>query len=273
MLIQETPFKHWIDNFYGYGSWDAKIWLIGYEEGGGDLPEEVAEKLNYFYNIHSQNTQPTLCDIRELYRQVVFRVDGPKGERFANLHDYRFDSNAALSSVWKNLAAFGHGYRHKPLPDDLLAYQRHSFASLTGAEALIQFYPLPSPHSHAWYYSWLDLPKQFSFLKTRASYEAHVYEDRMNTILHKISAYKPDIVLMYGMNNINALKKSVQDVFQAAKFKAEKAVKLQTPQYHQANLNGTTLVITTQIPALKHNRIETGFDWEAFGKLVKSKAI
>jgi hypothetical protein len=31
------------------------------------------------------------------------------------------------------------------------------------------------------------------------------------------------------------------------------------------------MLITTQIPALRHNRIETGFDWQAFGKSVKSE--
>jgi len=31
------------------------------------------------------------------------------------------------------------------------------------------------------------------------------------------------------------------------------------------------MLITTQIPALRHNRIETGFDWGEFGKKVKSE--
>jgi hypothetical protein len=47
-----------------------------------------------------------------------------------------------------------------------------------------------------------------------------------------------------------------------------KAVKQQIPQHHRAELPGTTLLITTQIPALRHNRIETGFDWLEFGKRV-----
>ena len=40
MLIEEKTVKHWIDNFYGYGSWDARIWFIAHEESGGDVPEE-----------------------------------------------------------------------------------------------------------------------------------------------------------------------------------------------------------------------------------------
>ena len=91
----------------------------------------------------------------------------------------------------------------------------------------------------------------------------------MHSILKNISVYKPEVVLMYGMDNINFLKKSVRAFFPAAKFRMMKGIKRQTPQYHRTDFNGTTLLITTQIPALKHNRIETGFDWYGFGKLVK----
>ena len=76
---------------------------------------------------------------------------------------------------------------------------------------------------------------------------------------------------MYGMHNINGLKKSVQDLYPTAKFKMVKGTKLAIPQHHIANLDGTTLVITTQMPALKHNRAESGFDWEEFGKKVMTE--
>src|SRR4051812_43681696 len=112
MHIEENALKHWINNFYGYGSWNANIWFVAYEEGGGDLPEEVAEKLNYFYRKHRSDMK-ALCDIRELYKHAAFRADGPKAGLFRNLFEYRFDDHAAQSSVWKNLIAFVHGYRNK----------------------------------------------------------------------------------------------------------------------------------------------------------------
>jgi hypothetical protein len=276
MLIEENALKHWIDNFYGYGSWQAKFWFIGYEESGGDVPEEVAEKINYFSRVHASAEGGPLCDIRELYRHVAVRWDPPsrrassnKTPLFANRYEYRFDNGAVQHGIWKNLIAFVHGYRNEE-PPDLLAYQKHSFASTSAHnEALIPLYPLPSPHNHAWYYSWLDLP-QLGFLKSRNLYQDHVYQRRINRILSNINTYKPEIVLMYGMDNINKLKKSVQEIFPATKFKMIKATKRQIPQHHQADVDGTTMLITTQIPALRHNRIETGFDWEEFGKRVRS---
>ena len=268
MLIKENTLKYWIDNFYGYGSWHAKFWFVGYEESGGDFPEEVAEKLNYFYDIKSLTT-PTLCDIRELYRHVAFRVEGPRADKFANLNDHRFGNQATLHGAWKNLVAFVHGHQNKKLPD-LLTYQKNSFAlPSSSVEALIQLYPLPG-HNHAWYYAWLDLP-QFPFLKSRALYQEHVYLNRMHSILQNIGVYKPEVVLMYGMENINMLKKSIIEFFPTAKFKMVKAIKRQIPQHHRADVGGTTILITTQIPALRHNRIETGFDWYTFGKLVNMK--
>src|SRR5690606_20193738 len=78
MLIAEQHLGHWIENFYGYGSWKARFWFVGYEESGGDVPEEVAEKINYFFEQHQPDTNGTLCNIRELYQHVSIWWEGPK---------------------------------------------------------------------------------------------------------------------------------------------------------------------------------------------------
>jgi hypothetical protein len=269
MLIGEDAINHWIENFFGYGSWESGIWLISYEESGGDLPEEVAEKINHFLRLYPPTPNGCLCDLRELSKEVTIVRERSKEALFNNRYEYRFGDNAVLNGIWKNLIGFVHGYRNLQLPD-LHAYQKETFVSLKNNEALIKLYPLPSPHNHAWYYSWLDLP-QLDFLKNRAQYEEHTYPHRIQTILSNIITYKPELVLMYGMNNINKLKKSILEYFEGAKFKMIKATKQQIPQHHRADINGTTILITTQIPALRHNRIETGFDWYAFGKRVKSE--
>lgn len=269
MLIEEKPLAHWIDHFYGYGSWQARTWFVAHEDGGGDLPEEVAEKINYFYKIQPQQTHPTLCNIREAYRHFSMHGEGPRADLFANLHAYRFGEHAQVSGVWRNLIAFAHSFKNEELPDPLL-YQKNFFVE-PGAqrEALIKLYPLPSPHNHAWYYSWLDQPR-FPFLKSRTLYQEHLFARRMQNILSNLIVYRPELVLMYGMENINTLKKSVQTVFPDSKFKTIKAVKMQTPQYHRSDINGTVLLITTQIPSLRHGRVETGFDWREFGRQVRA---
>jgi hypothetical protein len=261
MLIKEHTLQYWLDSFYGFGSWEAPVWFVGYEEGGGDLPEEVAEKLDYFYNLKPAGT-PLLCDLRDLYRHAAFRTDGPRASLFSTLHDYRFGDHAVLHGIWKNLIAFAHGYQGGELPD-LLDYQKNYFTRTS--ETLIALYPLPSPHNHAWYYSWLDLPQK-SILKTRKLYEEQVYPQRMETILTRIQEHRPQVVLMYGMTNINQLKGSVQAFFQHARFTMVKGIKHEIPQHHRATIGDTILIITTQIPALKHNRTDSGFDWAGFGR-------
>lgn len=267
MLIREEALKHWIEHFYGYGSWQAKCWFVAYEEGGGDTPEEVADKLNYFHHVHTSDKDKQLCDIRDLYRQVNFRMDGPRSDLFSNLFDYRFGPYAVQHGAWKNLIAFVHGYQNLSLPD-LLTYQKNSLASPSlEREALLRFYPLPA-HNHAWYYSWLELP-QLPFLKSRAAYQEHVYPGRIQYILENMDKYHPDVVVMYGMNNIDRLKKSIKAIYPGTQFKMVKALKQVIPQHHRADIGATTLLITTQLPQLRHNRIETGFDWYEFGVSVK----
>jgi hypothetical protein len=117
MFIEEHKVQHWIDNFYGYGSWNSRIWFIDHEESGGDVPEEEAAKFNYFSNTHPSQENTALCDIREMYRHVGLRLDGPRADLFNTYYDYRFGNHAVQHGVWKNLIGFVHGYENKKLPD------------------------------------------------------------------------------------------------------------------------------------------------------------
>lgn len=268
MLIEENKLQQWIEKFYGYGLWSAKVWLISYEEGGGELPEEVAEKLNYFSAASPGHVQPILCNIRDLYRHVSYRDEGPKGRTFETLYDYRFATDAMLHGSWKNLIAFAHGYRRQTVPD-VLTYQKDSFLN-NGQEAVIRLFPLPSPHSHAWYYSWHIVSKPLEYIRKRELYEKRLFPDRIDTILNQMAIHQPSLVLMYGMNNIQGIKEAFCRAHPTAKFKMVKATKLEIPQHHTTDVANTRVVITTQIPTLRHNRVETGFNWHYFGQQVNS---
>ena len=77
-------------------------------------------------------------------------------------------------------------------------------------------------------YSWLDLP-QLGFLKTRAAYQEHVYPKRIDRILGTMSEHKPEVVVMYGMNNIDRLKKSVKTFYPGTKFQNGESGKASNP--------------------------------------------
>ncbi|MBT1705896.1 hypothetical protein KK060_21575 [Fulvivirgaceae bacterium PWU20] len=265
MIVNEDALKHWMINFYGYGSWKAPIWFVGLEEQGGDLPEDVAERINYFQGTSSIKE---LADIRELYSRIKFRAEGPRGARYNNNYDYRFGERGVLHGAWKNLIAFAHAFNSELQPD-LFEYQQRTFLSPSlQREALLNLYPLPTPHNHAWYYAWLNMPG-LPFLKTRDAYRQHFYESRITRLLRNLTTYTPSVVLMYGMDNVNALKQSVLQFFPNVKFTMEKGIARVIPAHHRTKVEGTTLIITTHVPALRHNRIETGFDWEQFGKRIR----
>lgn len=267
MRIDENKLAHWIEHFFGYGSWDSRAWFVAFEEGGGDLPEDVADRVNYFWKMQGSSSE--LCDLRDLYEKWNFRFEGPKANLYKNHSEYRFGIDAVSNTVWKNLAAFIHGYWNEEVPD-LMEYQRHTFASTElRREALIKLFPLPSSNNHAWYYSWLEV-NRLSFLRSRSAYQDETYGRRIDLILQNIRKFKPEVVLMYGMSNINSLKRSVEEHFPSARFKMVKGIPQQLPQHHRADVDGVTILITTQIPALRHNRIETGFDWRLFGETVRS---
>ncbi|MEM9329487.1 MAG: hypothetical protein AAGA85_27750 [Bacteroidota bacterium] len=264
--------SHWIEHFYGYGHWEAPIWLINHEEPSGDMPEEVADKLDFFIEAYPASI-PMLCDLRALYKRVRFTQERARADTFDNLHDYRFGSHAVLRGEWKGIISLVHGFNDLPIDDGAtyLDYQIHELASGTNNEALLRLYPLPA-HSHAWYYSWLDL-QDMDFLKSRAAYQEHIYQQRMETILEQMRVHQPQLVLMYDMTGIHTLKASVQGHFEGVKFSTIKAIPRKIPQHHMAKIpvTGTTLVMTTQSTGLRHNRVETGFDWETFGKTLREQ--
>ncbi len=237
------------------------------------MPEEVADKQNYFMDTHTDVNSPTLCDLRALYKQVRFTPQRSRADVFSTLHDYRFGPNAVQRGEWKGIISFVHGYNNQPISDSetYLEYQRYSLATGVNNEALLRLYPLPA-HSHAWYYSWLDL-KDMDFLKSRAAYQERVYEARMKTILKQMHVYHPKLVVMHDMTGINTLKGTIQGHFPGVKFTSMNAIPRKIPQHHIAKLPeiDTTIVITTQDTGLRHNRPETGFDWQAFGKELRGK--
>jgi len=215
MPLDPAKLQHWIDNFYGYGSWDAPVWFIGYEEGGGADYKEVEQKLDYFDINHKNSNGPTLCDIRSLHLAVKCHAKyyDTHGElRFTGTHP----NGSKLQGTWGNLIRFVKGYCGKIYDSDL-EYQKTSLAfPEKGNEALIELFPLPSPNKQVWYYGWLDIKDETlrPLLKTRKSYEDSLVENRLNSI-KKMADQKIEslqIMVFYGISGkVNAIK----DIFKS----------------------------------------------------------
>lgn len=65
--------NHYFQHFYGYGSWDAKYWFVGLEEGSGtkgENPKIFKKKCIKFYKNNSKNE--ILLDMR-LFQEEYYR--------------------------------------------------------------------------------------------------------------------------------------------------------------------------------------------------------
>src|SRR5277367_62619 len=128
--------------FFGYGSWKAKIWFVGMEEGGGGDIEDVKGRLITW----EERSKQALEDCRSFHLA--------RGER--RWHD----NSEQIQRTWKQLIRmFLLAKGRTDTYQDWLAFQQHEFGKKGGEVCTIELLPLPSPSIVVWNYSvWSGLP-------------------------------------------------------------------------------------------------------------------
>ena len=164
--------------FYGYGTWAAKYWFVGLEEGGGKTCDEVSARLRAW----DQRGRPEIVDLRGFHRD-------------AGLHGW-FDSNSSAQSTWGPLIrAVLVAKGREPNNQLILDYQRSRFGAGDGETAAIEALPLPSPGRKVWNYDrWSGLP----LLRERIAYERAYTQPRSDRIVDLITLHEPEVVVFYG---------------------------------------------------------------------------
>ena len=170
-----TDYTH---GFFGYGSWKAKIWFVGMEEGGGGSLEDVVSRLVAW----DKKGRKKLQDLRS------FHVD--RGETRWHLDSPR------LQRTWKQLIRMhllAHG--ESDSWQEMVRFQQNEFGKIGGDVCSIELLSLPSPGLDTWHYAnWSKL----SWLKTRDCYTDFLLRDRVSTIQKAIKLYRPPVVVFYG---------------------------------------------------------------------------
>jgi hypothetical protein len=254
MPLSSHQLHYWIENFYGYGSWDAPVWFIGYEEGANGSLDEIKDKFRYY----SRNVkQGKLCDIRALHAAVR------KFPRGGTLHDDYFGRQGKKKQgTWAGLIEFKLGWSASK-KIDILKYQKHYLAAQkmgAASEALIELFPLPSPNTGVWHYSWLYAIDDHlrRLLKDRKTYETRMFRKRMKFIKDKMTEKSPQVVVFYGVKNrVREIKK---------KLKPERVKRLKTGQRCYLFNEKTKVLILGKAPSAKKKDI----DWMKMGKQVRS---
>lgn len=164
--------------FYGFGTWGAKLWFVGMEEGGGNTRAEVEARLHAWDKLGRKELENApefypLCGVTGWHRE-----------------------KAKLQTTWKQLVRILLLMNGTPdTTTAILDYQRTSLGRTGGETCITELFPLPCPNSRTWLYSqWSTLP----WLGTRVSYQKHLAVKRSAAIHRRIAEHKPAIVVFYG---------------------------------------------------------------------------
>jgi hypothetical protein len=177
-MITSDLIERRINNFWGYGSLDAPVWLVGMEEGLGDTDNEELEA-----RFRATNGKTTV-DIRLDMKNVPG-------------HMKWFQPQAQPQFTWKYPIALYLYMKdgNPPSPTEILTCQIHSFGDVDLKQtAVLELMPLPegskgSPDTWR-YHDYVD----------RKTYLGRVYKNnRANQLKNMIEKYRPQLVILYSL--------------------------------------------------------------------------
>jgi len=177
-MLPDTLLNDYAEKFFGFGSWNARIWFVGIEEAGGWEKKDVKNRLDAW----EHRGRLDLEDAPSFYP--------------ASGNDRWHGAAPVLQATWKQLIRILLVARGKPDSDDaILDYQRHHLGRAKGREYLAELLPLPSPSSTTWNYrDWSDLP----WLQSRSHYQNHVLLGRAHSLQQKLEQSRPRVVIFYA---------------------------------------------------------------------------
>jgi len=182
--LDDTLLEAFMQQFYGYGSYAGRFWLVGMEEGGGATPSEIARRLETW----------EARGRRELEDLVEF-TEAAVSSRW-------FGAQPALQSTWSRLIRLLIAARGTaPTKDRVRAVQARFFGRPQGDHCLLELLPLPAPSTDAWTY---DQVSSMGYLATRASYTRHIQNARIAHLQRRIAEHRPTAVIFYGPMNLSS---------------------------------------------------------------------
>ena len=178
-MLPDTLIKEYVQTFYGFGNWNAKIWFIGIEEAGGADEADVQRRLLAW----AEHGRRDLENAPEFYPACGNRCWHGEG--------------AKLQPTWRQLIRIL--FLARGVADDdaaMLEYQRHQLGVAKGETCIAELLPLPSPGTAEWSYQhWSDL----AWLRSRKDYVARARAGRENQLRSKIKLHQPKAVIFYGL--------------------------------------------------------------------------
>jgi hypothetical protein len=196
MLQDHQLLLDYCQKFYGFGSWNSKIWFIGMEEGGkGSAAEAVIkQRLELWHKRGRKDTEAA----HEFYNQLGYATEW-------------FGSKPKLQSTWRQLIrVLLHSKKITPNKDLIRKYQSEIWGRHECEAAIFEMFALPAGSIREWLYpTFTDAP----FLKSRDIYTNHLSDFRASYFQEKIRHHKPQYLVFYGTSYRNWFEKIIQGTF------------------------------------------------------------
>jgi hypothetical protein len=180
--LDDTTVEAFIDRFFGYGDWDAPVWFIGMEEGGGGSIPEVRRRIE------------------------TWRARGSR--ELEDLVDYHFAigvtkhvrARPALQPTWSKLVHLLLGMAGEVATDERIrTFQAKELGRKGGSSALLELLPLPSPGVGEWLYVGATT---IPHLSSRERYRLHIVRHRIAAIREQVARHPPRVIVFLGMSYV-----------------------------------------------------------------------
>jgi hypothetical protein len=180
-VIVPSLLEAYIWTRFGYGRYDADLWFIGIEEGGGGLTE-----FETGVNVWNNRGRPEIDDVRSYHEQ-----SGMSGF---------FSDPPVFQKTWDGLirvsmSSQGLNCSRRSVQE----YQMERFAQSKGFEAALELYPLPAKSVKAWVYAEYASQPGLKFLDRKSTYRRSVGDKRGESLRERLMRFNPKVVVFYGV--------------------------------------------------------------------------
>ena len=170
-MLPSQLLTDYVQGFFGFGRWEARVWFIGIEEAGGRTEDELHRRLQVWDDLgrhdleHAPNFYP---------RCGNYDWHGPDAEPQA---------------TWKQLIRLLLVARGEPDSHEAITnYQREKLGSISGETCIAELLPLPCPSTSVWpYCEWSEFP----WLAGRQDYFAEVRNHRTRYLRERLKEHHP----------------------------------------------------------------------------------
>ena len=185
-MLNDQLLEAFVNGFYGFGTYQARYWFVGMEEGGGNTLEAISKQLD----IWDKWGRKELIDVAEYAREM-------------NITHW-YGDRPRLQPTWKHLIRIFLTAEGKSVDAETMRqYQKSLWGTREGNTCLLELLPLPAPSISSWLYREIStLP----YLASRKTYREYVTPFRIAHLQNRILQHQPKAVILYGSGYDNYWK-------------------------------------------------------------------